>query len=79
VLPVSLRDVVAALDLELRTADTPDYPGAVNGLQIANDGHVSRVAVAVDASLAAVSEASVLGANLLIVHHGLFWGGVQPW
>jgi len=78
VLPVSLRDVVAALDLELRTADTPDYPGAVNGLQIANDGHVSRVAVAVDASLAAVSEASVLGANLLIVHHGLFWGGVQP-
>ncbi|MCC6242182.1 MAG: Nif3-like dinuclear metal center hexameric protein [Gemmatimonadaceae bacterium] len=75
---VSLHDVVHALDVELRTADIPDYPGAWNGLQVANSGTVSRVAVAVDASLAAVTEAAVLGADLLIVHHGLFWGGVQP-
>ena len=75
---VSLHDVVHALDAELRTAEIPDYPGAWNGLQVANSGTVSRVAVAVDASLAAVTEATVLGADLLIVHHGLFWGGVQP-
>lgn len=78
IVTVALSDVVAALNAELRTSDIPDYPGAMNGLQVANNGHVTRVAVAVDASLAAVSEASILQADLLIVHHGLFWGGAQP-
>lgn len=76
--PVALRDVVHALDAELRTPDIPDYAGAVNGLQVANNGQVTRVAVAVDASLAAVAEAARLEADLLIVHHGLFWSGAQP-
>jgi dinuclear metal center YbgI/SA1388 family protein len=75
---VPLRDIVAALDLELRTGEIPDYPGAVNGLQVANPGTVRRVAVAVDASRAAIAEAVISGADLLIVHHGLFWSGVQP-
>jgi dinuclear metal center YbgI/SA1388 family protein len=75
---VALRDIVDALDTELRTVDVPDYAGAVNGLQVANQGTVDRVAVAVDASSAAITEAVICGATLLIVHHGLFWGGVQP-
>lgn len=75
---VPLRDVVAALDTELRTTEVPDYPGAMNGLQVANRGHVSRVVVAVDASRVAIAEAAVSSADLLIVHHGLFWGGAQP-
>ena len=75
---VPLRAIVAALDLELRTGEIPDYPGAVNGLQVANPGTVRRVAVAVDASRAAIAEAVISGADLLIVHHGLFWSGVQP-
>ncbi len=75
---VPLRDIVSALDAELRTSEIPDYPGAVNGLQVANTGTVHRVAVAVDASRAAIVEAVISGADLLIVHHGLFWSGVQP-
>jgi dinuclear metal center YbgI/SA1388 family protein len=75
---VALRDIVAELDAELRTSDIPDYPGAVNGLQVANPGAVHRVAVAVDASRAAIAEAVISGADLLIVHHGLFWSGAQP-
>jgi dinuclear metal center YbgI/SA1388 family protein len=75
---VPLRDIVSALDAELRTSEIPDYPGAVNGLQIANPGAVHRVAVAVDASRAAITEAVISGADLLVVHHGLFWSGVQP-
>lgn len=75
---VALRDLVAALDTELRTTEVPDYPGAMNGLQVANRGHVSRVVVAVDASRAAIAEAAVSSADLLIVHHGLFWNGAQP-
>lgn len=73
-----LRELVHALDAELRTAEIPDYPGAVNGLQLANSGRVERVAVAVDASRAAITEAALCGASLLIVHHGLFWAGAQP-
>jgi dinuclear metal center YbgI/SA1388 family protein len=75
---VALREVVNALDTELRTFEVPDYPGAVNGLQVANPGTVERVAVAVDASRAAITEAALWGASLLIVHHGLFWSGAQP-
>lgn len=56
----------------------PDYPGALNGLQVENAGQVTRVAVAVDASLRTIQGAVDAGANLLIVHHGLFWSGVQP-
>ncbi|MGV3708571.1 MAG: Nif3-like dinuclear metal center hexameric protein [Gemmatimonas sp.] len=75
---VSLTEVVRALDTELRTAEVPDSSVALNGLQVANRGGVSNVAVAVDASLASIEAAAAVGANLLIVHHGLFWGGLQP-
>jgi dinuclear metal center YbgI/SA1388 family protein len=74
----SLRDVVDALDAELRTRDVPDYGGAVNGLQLANAGVVRRVATAVDFSRAAAEGAAAAGADLLVVHHGMFWGGAQP-
>jgi dinuclear metal center YbgI/SA1388 family protein len=73
-----LQEIVAALDAELRTADIPDYPGAMNGLQVANGGTVHRVAVGVDGSLATIEAAIATGADLLLLHHGLFWGGVQP-
>ncbi|MEO7995941.1 MAG: Nif3-like dinuclear metal center hexameric protein [Gemmatimonadaceae bacterium] len=75
---VSLTDIVNALDAELGTVGVPDSSVALNGLQVANSGRVTRVAVAVDASLASIHAAAAVGANLLIVHHGLFWGGLQP-
>ena len=75
---IALRDIVSALDVELHTAEIPDYPGAMNGLQVQNNGQVSRIAVAVDASMSAVTAAAQIGADLLLVHHGLFWNGVQP-
>lgn len=76
---VELAEIVAFLDQELRTAAISDYPGAVNGLQLANSGKVSRIVAAVDASLAVVAEAAEGGGPaLLLVHHGLFWQGAQP-
>jgi len=74
----ALDAIVAYLDGELRTAEIPDYDGALNGLQLANDGVVDRVAAAVDFSLASVRAAVAAKARLLIVHHGMFWGGAQP-
>lgn len=73
-----LVEVVAHLDAVLGTREVPDYPGAVNGLQVANAGWVTRVAAAVDFSRAAVEQAVAAGASLLVVHHGMFWGGGQP-
>jgi len=45
-----------------------------NGLQVEGGPEVSRVAFAVDAGLAACEAARAAGAQMLIVHHGLFWG-----
>ncbi len=51
----------------------------MNGLQVANSGRpVARVAAAVDASARTIDATIALGADLLIVHHGLFWSGLQP-
>jgi dinuclear metal center YbgI/SA1388 family protein len=76
---VSLAAIVQFCDRILRTKEIGDYPGAVNGLQVENRGGVSRVAAAVDASLATAKLAVEAGADLLIVHHGLFWGPSHPW
>jgi dinuclear metal center YbgI/SA1388 family protein len=74
---VPLERISAHLDALLATATVPDYPGALNGVQVEHAGPVTRCAVAVDASLRTIEGAVAAGANLLIVHHGLFWGGTQ--
>ncbi len=73
----ALTDLIRSADGWLRTSELPDYSGALNGLQLANSGAVSKVAAAVDACLPVVEEACARGVNLLIVHHGLFWQGAQ--
>ena len=62
----------------LRCRETPDYALALNGLQVDNRSPVTRIAAAVDCSLRSIRGAIDAGANLLVVHHGLFWGGLQP-
>jgi len=75
----SLSSVVQYCDRTLRTDAIGDYDGAVNGLQVANSGKVTRIAATVDASLATVKLAIAAGADLLVVHHGLFWSKSHPW
>ena len=74
-----LATIVRYCDQLLRTRDIGDYDGAVNGLQGENRGAVTRIAAAVDASLATVRLAVKAKADLLIVHHGLFWSPSHPW
>ena len=73
-----LNNIVEFLETELRTKEVRDYPGAMNGLQLENDGSVSRIVSAVDASLAVVTEAARVPGTLLLVHHGMFWQGAKP-
>jgi dinuclear metal center YbgI/SA1388 family protein len=66
------------LDEYLGVMGHPDYPAALNGLQVEGAREISTVAVAVDASLASIGEAASLGADVLLVHHGIFWDGLRP-
>jgi dinuclear metal center YbgI/SA1388 family protein len=74
----ALTDVIGFLDAELRRAEIPDYPGAMNGLQLANRGEVRHVAGAVDYSTRVVTEAVQAKVDLLILHHGMYWTEVTP-
>lgn len=73
-----LASIAAHLDELLDVRSIPDYPPALNGVQMDHRGPVRRIAAAVDCSLRTIDMAAADGANLLLVHHGLFWNGLQP-
>ena len=74
-----LDDLAGYLDAYLRLSDeVADPPEALNGLQVANGGEVTRLAAAVDLCEATITMAADAKADLLLVHHGLFWGGLRP-
>ena len=53
---VSLSSIADFLDSTLELARIPDYPNALNGVQVANTGPIERIATAVDFSSATVRE-----------------------
>jgi dinuclear metal center YbgI/SA1388 family protein len=66
------------LDRYLGIPGHPDYARALNGLQVEGPPEVGKVVACVDASEASITAAAELGADLLLVHHGLFWDGLVP-
>ena len=74
----SLSQIVAYADEHLRLRRIDDWANALNGLQLENSGAVTRIGAAVDASTRTIDLAIERGVNLLLVHHGLFWPGLQP-
>jgi dinuclear metal center YbgI/SA1388 family protein len=74
----TLPAIAAYVDALLRIPATPDYRPALNGVQVEHRGPVVKIAAAVDCSARTIRGAVDSGANLLFVHHGLFWGGLQP-
>jgi dinuclear metal center YbgI/SA1388 family protein len=71
-------DIARHLDVTLRVDEIPDFAGALNGIQVETDAPITRIAAAVDARERTIRATADAGANLLLVHHGLFWSGVQP-
>lgn len=67
--------LVEFLDRELQIATVADY--SCNGLQVEGTAKVKRVGLAVDACRATFSGAVEQGCDMLIVHHGIIWGGLQ--
>lgn len=70
---MTLEKIASRLDKMLAVDEFDDVSN--NGVQIETSADVKTVAVAVDASLNSVKRAAAAGAELLIVHHGLSWGG----
>ena len=85
---MKLEKILSWLDKTLKVADFDDVSN--NGLQVdrfpapsveqsnnlkSNNQTISTVAFAVDASVRAVEAAAAAGAQLLVVHHGISWGG----
>ncbi len=75
---MKLESLLHYLDDYLEVAGFPDYPRALNGLQVEGPATVQRIAAAVDASEATIRAAVDAECDLLLVHHGLFWGGLRP-
>lgn len=69
---VSRDELVVWLNNYLKTNEWPDP--SLNGLQIEGSEVIRRVACSVDTSLNTLQAAADSGADLLLVHHGLFWG-----
>ena len=74
----SLRKIVDYTNDFLRIREIGDWDNALNGLQIENSGDVTKIGASVDASTRVLTAAAKQNVDLLIVHHGLFWQGLQP-
>jgi dinuclear metal center YbgI/SA1388 family protein len=71
-----LKEITNWLDNYLKIEDIEDY--CWNGLQFEGKKEVKKIAFAVDACKETFTEAIDLGADFLIVHHGIFWKGTNP-
>ena len=70
---MKLKELLDWFGRELETGKFDDVSN--NGLQIGGPEEIAKVAFAVDASLESVNAAVSAGAQLLVVHHGISWGG----
>jgi dinuclear metal center YbgI/SA1388 family protein len=76
-MPVPISDVLAEVDRLLEPGRFEDY--GPNGLQVPGPAQVSRIASGVSAHAELFELAAGERAELLLVHHGLFWGdGAGP-
>lgn len=72
---MKVKDLVDYFSETLKISDFSNADISLNGLQVGDvEADVKKIAFAVDASMATIEEAVKQGAEMLFVHHGLFWG-----
>lgn len=64
--------IIEFLDALLESKDFPDY--GPNGLQVPGAAEIDRVVTGVSATLELFELAAARDAQLVLVHHGIFWG-----
>ncbi len=72
---MKLSEFCSFLDEYLKVSEFSDV--SVNGLQVEGESQVERVAFAVDACMESFKAAKKCGADVLVVHHGIVWGGIN--
>jgi dinuclear metal center YbgI/SA1388 family protein len=72
---MELKRIIDYIDSYLNIGSFQDE--SANGLQVENSRDIKKIGLAVDACHEAIYKAGKEGCNLLIVHHGLFWGRQQ--
>lgn len=70
---MTIAEISSWLDRTLEVDRFDDVSN--NGVQIETSAEITKVAFAVDASVKSVEKAAAAGAQLLVVHHGISWGG----
>jgi len=71
---MELAEIVKFLDEYLQIRNYQDVSN--NGLQVEGKREIERVAFAVDACMESFRGAIMANADMLVVHHGLIWGGI---
>lgn len=71
---MKLTDIIACLDEILESEVFADF--GPNGLQVPSGSEIQTIALGVSASEGLFLEAAERGAQLVLVHHGLFWDGM---
>jgi dinuclear metal center YbgI/SA1388 family protein len=75
---MELPTFTARLDEQLETDAYADVDASANGLQVgAPEQELDHAAFAVDAAEATIEAAAEAGADVLVTHHGLSWGGIE--
>jgi len=70
--PVPIQEILDELDRLLEPGRFTDY--CFNGLQVPGPVEIGRIATGVSANAELFAMAAAEDAELLLVHHGLFWG-----
>ena len=70
------EDVIQFLNTYLNSPQIAD--ASCNGLQVAGKSQVKKIVFGVSASLELFRRAEAAGADLIVVHHGLLWGQLEP-
>ncbi len=73
---MNVQELEQYLNDTLKVDDFASADASMNGLQVGTpeEKEVTRVGYAVDASLETFQRAAGLSCDVLLVHHGLFWG-----
>lgn len=71
-MPASLQEIIAEADRLLQPQSFEDY--CPNGLQVPGAERVQTIVTAVSAQAELFERAAQLDAELILAHHGLFWG-----
>jgi dinuclear metal center YbgI/SA1388 family protein len=75
---MDLSELCGRLNERLAVEEYADVDASANGLQVGPpEATVERVAFAVDAAEATIETAAERGADLLVTHHGISWGGIE--